>query len=98
MRTIKDKLQKVLKRHGKFVSRVDLLKSINREQLETIRELKKELEQMNNPTTFVADVAQVVRCKDCKYLEISGCYGECGMARLGIVYPDDYCSLGERKE
>ena len=42
MRTIKAKLQKVLKRHGKFVSRVDLLKSINREQLETIRELKAE--------------------------------------------------------
>ena len=44
-----------------------------------------------------ADVVRVVRCINCKYLEISGCYGECGMARLGIVHPDDYCSRGERK-
>lgn len=42
MRTIKAKVQKVLKRHGKFVPRIDLLKSINKEQLEIIRELKAE--------------------------------------------------------
>ena len=48
MRTIKAKLQKVLKRHGKFVPRIDLLKSINKEQLEIIRELKAELEMERN--------------------------------------------------
>lgn len=41
---------------------------------------------------------EIIHCIDCKYLEISGCYGECGMARLGIVHPDDYCSRGERKD
>lgn len=41
---------------------------------------------------------EIIHCINCKYLEISGCYGECGMARLGIVHPDDYCSRGERKE
>ena len=41
---------------------------------------------------------EVVRCKDCKHLEISGCYGECGRAYLGIVKPDDFCSYGERRE
>ena len=46
------------------------------------------------PTT---DVAPVVRCKDCKYLEISGCYGECGKGYLGIVRPDCYCCYGERR-
>ena len=45
-----------------------------------------------------ADVAPVVRCKDCKYLEISGCYGECGKGYLGIVRPDCYCCYGERRE
>ena len=44
-----------------------------------------------------ADVAPVVRCKDCKYLEISGCYGECGKGYLGIVRPDCYCCYGERR-
>ena len=44
-----------------------------------------------------ADVAHVVRCKDCKYLEISGCYGECGKGYLGIVRPDCYCCYGERR-
>lgn len=45
-----------------------------------------------------ADVAPVVRCKDCKY------YYECGVNfcdRLGMDCPGDsdfFCSYGERKE
>ena len=49
-------------------------------------------------TIPAADVVPVVRCKDCKYLEISGCYGECGKGYLGIVRPDCYCCYGERRE
>lgn len=45
-----------------------------------------------------ADVVPIVRCKDCKYLEITGCYGECSKGYLGIVRPDCYCCYGERKE
>ena len=45
-----------------------------------------------------AYVAEVVRCKDCNYLEITGCYGECGKGYLGIVRPDCYCCYGERRE
>ena len=52
----------------------------------------KELEIM--PAT---DVVKVVRCKDCKYLEITGCYGECSRGYLGIVRPDCYCCYGERR-
>lgn len=44
------------------------------------------------------DVVEVVRCKDCKHLEISSCYGECGKGYLGIVRPDCYCCYGERRE
>ena len=44
------------------------------------------------------DIVAVVRCKDCKHLMFSDCYGECGAARMGIVSPDDFCSYGERKE
>ena len=46
---------------------------------------------------IVPDVEQVIRCKDCKYLMFSDFYGECSI-RPGIVNPDDYCSLGERRE
>lgn len=45
-----------------------------------------------------ADVVEVVRCKDCKHLMFSDCYGECRRNHLGIVRPDDYCSYGKRKE
>lgn len=44
------------------------------------------------------DIVAVVRCKDCKHLMFSDCYGECGAARIGIVSPDDFCSYGERKD
>ena len=40
---------------------------------------------------------EIVHCKDCEYLEITGCYGECGKAILGIVNPDDFCSRGKRR-
>ena len=44
------------------------------------------------------NIVEVVKCKDCKHLEISGCYGECGKGYLGIVRPDCYCCYGERRE
>lgn len=40
----------------------------------------------------------VVRCKDCRFLRFSDCYGECSVGRLGIVRPDDFCSRGERRD
>ena len=43
------------------------------------------------------DIVPVVRCKDCKHLMFSDCYGECSRGYMGIVSPDDYCSYGERK-
>ena len=52
-------------------------------------------ERIDNAPTV--DVSPVVRCKDCKHLEISGCYGECGKGYLGIVRPDCYCCYGERR-
>ena len=44
------------------------------------------------------DEVEIVRCKDCKYLMFSDCYGECTRNHLGIVRPDNYCSRGKRKE
>lgn len=59
-----------------------------------------------------ADVAQVVRCENCKYWHISpgtgGNWGECdkigdrdkeGGASIDLdTYHDDYCSSGAKKE
>ena len=44
---------------------------------------------------YLFEKAEIVHCKDCKYLEISGCYGECSK-ELKIVQPLDFCSKGER--
>lgn len=44
------------------------------------------------------DSANAVRCKDCKHLMFSDCYGECSAGYLGIVKPDDFCSRGKRKD
>lgn len=50
---------------------------------------------LNEPTV---DVVSVVRCRECKHLMFSDCYGECGKGHMGIVRPNDFCSRGERKE
>ena len=46
-----------------------------------------------------ADVAEVVRCKDCKHRTE---YGNCGHPRqksvLPSAYPFDFCSYGKRRE
>lgn len=51
-----------------------------------------------------ADVAPVVRCRDCKYVSptVSASTGErvgiwCAMHDILNVSPDDYCSRGLRK-
>lgn len=51
-------------------------------------------EVMNAPAV---DAVIPVRCKDCKHLMFSDCYGECKIGYMGIVQPDDFCSRGERK-
>ena len=49
-------------------------------------------------TVNTVDAVEVVRCRDCKHIMFSDCYGECGKGHMGIVRPDDFCSRGERKE
>lgn len=50
-------------------------------------------------TAPAADVAEVVRCKECKYrMESTGAGNSlCERKMLGLVRPDDFCSYGERK-
>lgn len=43
------------------------------------------------------EATDVVRCKECKHLMFSDCYGECGIGHMGIVMPDHFCGYGEKK-
>lgn len=52
-----------------------------------------------------ADVAEVVRCRDCEYVRptVNAHTGEqvgiwCALHDILNVSPDDYCSRGEKKE
>ena len=63
--------------------------------------------QMLINATESADVAEVVRCKDCKwymeYIPRKGesammCFCNCCIGGQGKKKPTDYCSYGERKE
>ena len=48
-----------------------------------------------------ADVAPVVRCKDCKYWQDNNDgypHEECRWGNGETPEPDDFCSYGERKE
>lgn len=47
-----------------------------------------------------ADVAEVVRCKDCRYLgrELDKGLYSCDDYNLPYCEPDSYCSHGRRKE
>ena len=51
----------------------------------------------NMPKGIIVDAVPAVRCKDCKHLMFSDCYGECRIGHMGIVQPDDFCSRGERR-
>lgn len=49
-----------------------------------------------------ADVAPVIRCKNCRYSEVFGwrrfCKGKLCFAAYALVTDDDFCSQGERKK
>ena len=55
------------------------------------------LQQLENELETKTEI-DVVYCKDCEYLEITGCYGECSRTYMGIVNPRDYCSRGTRRK
>ena len=65
------------------------------DQINMFRNWKEQEELVNH--LLANDVVPVVRCKDCKHLMFSDCYGECSKGYMGIVSPNDYCSRGERK-
>lgn len=58
---------------------------------------KRALKYIDELEAKLANAKSIVHCSDCKYLEITGCYGECGKGYLGIVRPDCYCCYGEKR-
>lgn len=72
---------------AEYIDRGELLKELERfPHLKTAESVVRSMPK--------ADVAPVVRCKDCKYfVEEEFCRG------IGIICKfDDFCSYGERKE
>ena len=61
-----------------------------------------------NGTEFIVanakKVGDIVRCRDCKYVTLGGKFWNpleervCDYWEDDGIYPDDYCSHGERKE
>lgn len=44
------------------------------------------------------DAVPVVRCRECKYLRLTGKVWRCANEIVGMICePNDYCSRGERK-
>lgn len=67
----------------------DNLKGTPRPKTIDIADVIKRME--NFPTE---DVIEVVRCKDCKFYG----NGDCSVQSVRSMYPNDYCSYGERRE
>lgn len=74
-----------------FIRREDALKTLYNDYAYAAMDVIKRLP--------AADVAEVVRCKDCKHRTESG---NCGHPRhhgiLPSAYPYDFCSYGEQRE
>ena len=66
----------------------DNLKGAPRPKTIDIADVIKRIE--NFPTE---DVIEVVRCKDCKFYG----NGDCSVQSVRSMYPNDYCSYGERR-
>lgn len=66
----------------------DNLKGSPRPKTIDIADVIKRVE--NFPTE---DVVEVVRCKDCKFYG----NGDCSVQSVRSMYPNDYCSYGERR-
>ena len=67
----------------------DNLKGTPRPKTIDIADVIKKIEEF--PTE---DVVEVVRCKDCKFYG----NGDCSVQSVRSMYPNDYCSYGERRE
>ena len=86
----------------KYIERNDLIKNLNYFAPEHYSVLVNDL-IMKQPTI---DVAEVVRCRDCKYYDKK--YHQCKLHSeepdqysTGFIFcmlEDDFCSYGERKE
>ena len=67
----------------------DNLKGTPRPKIIDIADVIKRIEEF--PTE---DVVEVVRCKDCKFYG----NGDCSVQSVRSMYPNDYCSYGERRD
>ena len=92
-----------------FCSHCDVRKTslfeINQQLGDQIENLRAENENLRSQLRYYesSDLVDVVRCKDCKYLERTDCFGECSLWNdrgepHGEMLPNDFCSYGKRRK
>ena len=98
---------------AKYIDRGDLIEWLKRIRLIDLSDgrglcrvimeddFKKAIKKM--PKGIIADVAPVVRCKDCKHYDMGVCLkiysdGNAHREAWQSRKPEDFCSYGERKD
>ena len=98
---------------AKYIDRGDLIEWLKRIRLIDLSDgrglcrvimeddFKKAIKKM--PKGIIADVAPVVRCKDCKHYDLGVCLkiysdGNAHPEAWQSRRPEDFCSYGERKD
>lgn len=84
---------------AEYIERIDAIKAVNKQNAFTMTRVAL-IDSLNSIPT--ADVAPVVRCKDCKHYDLSVCLkiysdGSVHPAAWQSRKPEDFCSYGERK-
>ena len=76
----------------------DLLLGRNRELVQFDKDCKQNAVDMLKKAATV-DAVPVIRCKDCKFLRLTGTVWKCqNRLVMMLCEPNDYCSRAERKE
>lgn len=85
---------------GEYITKEAAINAVENAPIELFKSEWEEIEEAINAAP-TADVAPVVRCKNCKYLANATVNDNgfliCDISDMEIT-PDDYCSYGERKD
>lgn len=86
---------------AEYITKNAAINAVENAPIELFQSEWEEIEEAINAAP-AADVAPVVRCKDCKYAYINSFSAASGVALCSssakVMQQDDFCSYGERKD
>ena len=86
---------------AEYITKEAAINAVENAPIELFQSEWEEIEEAINAAP-AADVAPVVRCKDCKYAYINSFSAASGVALCSlnakVMQQDDFCSYGERKD